>query len=379
MRAHRGARLATLVVAACALFAATAASAASQRTFVSRTGIDSNPCSFTLPCRSFTAAIVQTSPGGEVVVLDSAGYGPVTITQSVSIVAPAGIYAGVSVLAADGITINAGATDIVRLRGLTITGVGGARGIVATSVGLLDVANVEVSGFTNRGLDFAAPGGQLAVADSAFVGNGGDGVRVESAAAKNFATVSRARFDRNDNGIVIGANAFGTVADSSASYNVTNNVLVTSGGAASVTDCSITGSDVYGSSWGVAVTNGAVADVARCRMTGGSFGVIAYGVGAKVAVADTTVVAATGGGITASAGAEATAERCTVIASLHGMGVGGGNSLLRVSNSTIVDNTSDAFQLYAAGSVIESRQNNTVRGNAAFSSGPGTFTTFGPN
>jgi hypothetical protein len=59
--------------------------------------------------------------------------------------------------------------------------------------------------------------------------------------------------------------------------------------------------------------------------------------------------------------------------------VGGGNSLLRISNSMLVNNTADAFQLYAAGSVIESRQNNTVRGNAAFSTGPGTFTTFGPN
>ena len=31
------------------------------------------------------------------IVLDSAGYGPVTITQSVSITAPPGVFAGISV------------------------------------------------------------------------------------------------------------------------------------------------------------------------------------------------------------------------------------------------------------------------------------------
>ena len=68
-------------------------------------------CSLTAPCRGFAAALVQTNPGGEIVVLDSAGYGPVTITKAVSIVVPPGIYAGVSVTVAgtDGIVVSAGA------------------------------------------------------------------------------------------------------------------------------------------------------------------------------------------------------------------------------------------------------------------------------
>jgi hypothetical protein len=47
-------------------------------------------CSIAKPCRSFSDAIGVTSAQGEVVVFDSAGYGPVTITQSVSIIAPTG-------------------------------------------------------------------------------------------------------------------------------------------------------------------------------------------------------------------------------------------------------------------------------------------------
>src|SRR5215471_13629595 len=85
------------------------ASIAQQRTFVSGGGNDLNACSRTAPCRTFGHAISQTSVGGEVIVLDSAGYGAFTITQAVSIIAPPGIYAGISVFSGDGIDINAGA------------------------------------------------------------------------------------------------------------------------------------------------------------------------------------------------------------------------------------------------------------------------------
>jgi hypothetical protein len=73
------------------------AAEAAQRTFVSAgSGSDANPCSRALPCRSFGTAIGQTDSGGEVVVLDSGGYGPVTVTQSVAIIAPPGVHAAVT-------------------------------------------------------------------------------------------------------------------------------------------------------------------------------------------------------------------------------------------------------------------------------------------
>jgi hypothetical protein len=85
-------------------------SGAAQRTFVASYGSDANPCSLTAPCRGFAAAVAQTSTDGEVIVLDSAGYGTVTIAQSVSIIAPPGVYAGISVFSGDGITV--GSTSI---------------------------------------------------------------------------------------------------------------------------------------------------------------------------------------------------------------------------------------------------------------------------
>src|SRR5690348_12464365 len=100
------------------------AAAQVTRTFVSGLGSDSNPCSRTAPCRTFSQALMGTGAGGEVVVLDSAGYGPFAITQAVSVTAPPGVYAGISVFSGDGIDIHAASTDAVILRGLTINNQG---------------------------------------------------------------------------------------------------------------------------------------------------------------------------------------------------------------------------------------------------------------
>src|SRR6266568_4863825 len=103
------------------------ATALAQRTFVSAAGgNDANPCTLTLPCRNFQAAIAQTASGGEVIVLDSGGYGTVTISQAVSLIAPPGVYAGISVFSGAGITVSAGASDVVVIRGLTLNGLGGS-------------------------------------------------------------------------------------------------------------------------------------------------------------------------------------------------------------------------------------------------------------
>jgi hypothetical protein len=134
-------------IAFLSILISTSAMATAQRTFVASNGNDANPCSLPQPCRGFARAITQTSAGGEVIVQDSAGYGPVTISQSVSIIAPAGVYAGVSVLSGDGITIGASASDVVTLKGLTVNSQGGSNGIVVTSVAQLRLEGLTVSGF----------------------------------------------------------------------------------------------------------------------------------------------------------------------------------------------------------------------------------------
>jgi hypothetical protein len=55
-------------------------------TWVSGHGTDSGACPLAAPCRTFAFALTQTAAGGEIYVLDPAGYGTVTITKAISIV-----------------------------------------------------------------------------------------------------------------------------------------------------------------------------------------------------------------------------------------------------------------------------------------------------
>src|ERR1035437_7928462 len=102
-------------------FSAAPAHALATRTWVSGHGADSGACALAAPCRTFAFALTQTASGGEIDVLDPAGYGTMTITKAVSIVndgvGVAGIQPGSGF---SGVTINAGAFDSVHLRGLTI-------------------------------------------------------------------------------------------------------------------------------------------------------------------------------------------------------------------------------------------------------------------
>jgi len=197
-------RITLMTAGACmAAAAAPAGMAATQRSFVASDGNDGNPCSLTQPCRSFGAALLQTNPGGEIVVLDSAGYGPVTITKAVSIVAPSGTYAGISVLSGDGITINAGPADDVILRGLTINAQGGNNGIVFNSGATMYVENCTVRGFngpSNANIRFApAAASRLSVKDS-FIRGGTFGVLLVNGATPAAATIDNTRIEGNLNG-----------------------------------------------------------------------------------------------------------------------------------------------------------------------------------
>ena len=84
-----------------------ASQAQASRTFVSGYGADTGACGITAPFRSFAYAAPQTASGGEITVLDSAGYGTVTITGSLTITNPGGVEAGITVTSGNAITIAA--------------------------------------------------------------------------------------------------------------------------------------------------------------------------------------------------------------------------------------------------------------------------------
>lgn len=204
-----------------------------QRTFVSPTGSDANNCQLAQPCRGFTAALAQTNPGGEIIVLDSAGYGSVTIGKSVSIVVPPGIYAGVSVaVGTDGIVVNAGPTDEVVLRGLTINNQGGNNGVVFNTGAALYVESCTIRGFslaTMANLRFA-PGGasKLFVKDS-YLRGGQTGINLANGTTAASVTIDNTRIENNVNGITASFSGALALRNSVVAENTNHGVSLQTG------------------------------------------------------------------------------------------------------------------------------------------------------
>lgn len=178
------------------------AQTAVQRTFVSTSGSDGNvssSCPAVAPCRSFGTALTVTKSGGEIVPLTSGGYGAVTISQSVQIATPPGVYAAITALTGNGITISAAATDIVVLKGLSIDGLGtGTRGISASTFGVLYIEHCTTSNFTDSGVSADISGsGTMYVQNSTSRNNQNAGFSFGSSSGLLNVAVENSRSEKN--------------------------------------------------------------------------------------------------------------------------------------------------------------------------------------
>ena len=216
------------VIALASTLAATPSLATQQRSFVASNGVDSNPCTITAPCRSFAAAIAKTSPNGEVIVLDSAGYGPVTINKSVSIIAPQGVYAGVTVASGDGVTVDSPGA-IVALRGLSINGQGGNIGINVKNASRVHIEGCVISDMASNGILHTTPSAELSVLDAIVRNNGGTGIGI---AADASIVIDHVRSEHNtfDGFYIVPAvtAAQAVVTDSIFAWNGANGISVDS-------------------------------------------------------------------------------------------------------------------------------------------------------
>jgi hypothetical protein len=192
--------------------------ATAQRTFVASYGSDANPCSIGQPCRTFAAAIAQASAGGDVVALDSAGYGPFTVDRAITIQAAPGVYAGVSAPSGAAVQVSAGASDKVVLRGLTLNGLGtGGVGIAFTGGGAeVYVENCVISNFSSAGILSFFP---IHVQDT-VVRDSVIGIQIDNAGTTVTATLDRVRLQGSSLwAIVSWRHARVTVRDSFATLN----------------------------------------------------------------------------------------------------------------------------------------------------------------
>lgn len=226
------------------LFASNAA-AQNNRSFVATTGNDANNCSASAFCRTFGRALAVTNAGGEIIVVDSGGYGPATITQPVTISAN-GIVASITQATAGQNALTINSVGNVTISGLSLHGQGaGNDGILVESVGFLRLYNMTIEDFKNDGVQFPAVG-FLAIYDSKISSNGANGLATGSGTY-----VHNTSFDGNVNA---GVFASGGGQDITDAHATANGVGFQSSGGFMV----LLGAHIFGNGTGLKVSGGGI-------------------------------------------------------------------------------------------------------------------------
>lgn len=129
------------------LFISSSLFAQNNRSAVSLGGSDLGTCTTIDPCRSFDVAMSHTNAGGEIIALNTAGYGPFTINKAVTVSGAPGVHAAITVACCRGIWVTAAGTDHVELRNLVLIGAGGDFGIEINPAQEVRVIGCTIRGF----------------------------------------------------------------------------------------------------------------------------------------------------------------------------------------------------------------------------------------
>jgi hypothetical protein len=258
-------RIAKLFAVACLLLPL-AAEAQATRTWVSGVGDDANPCSRTAPCKTFAGAISKTAAQGQINVLDPGAFGAVTITKSITIDAGE-VFAGVlATIGSNGIVINAAATDVVVLRGLTLDGAAsGGNGVRILSASRVYIEDCVINNFAQAGVNGAGTTNMNIFVRNSTIRNqfGGvagtsGGVLIKPSAGATIALLENVALEGNRFGLRVEGNSSATVIGGSLSNNQTfGAIAITTAGPATI---NLNGTTIAGNSVG-ARADGALAAV----------------------------------------------------------------------------------------------------------------------
>ena len=326
--------------------------ATQQRSFVSSTGTDSNPCTRDLPCRTFAAAIAQTNANGEVVAIDSAGYGPFSVAKGIAIIAAPGVHAGISVFSGSGVTVNAPGSVVV-LRNLYVNSQGGTIGIAVSDAANLHIEHCTVTGFTTGGIQLQpqAIGSSATIDDSTVRDTSpGYGVLANGAVSSALVAVNHCTFSYVGSAVVADR-AVVSVFDSTAQH-CQNGFYAR--GTASAAAMSVSRSKVFQCGSGVVALSGSIyaTDVESTYCV--------YGFAAN------------------SVNAGLTLERCVSNnTTTHNVSNAGG--LVTIANSVLTQSVGDGVNNTSSGYVRVSHCTITDNGGAGLDNVSGTVTSTGDN
>jgi hypothetical protein len=271
-----------------------AAAALVQRTFVASTGHDSDPCSLALPCRTFEVAIAQTLLGGEVIVQDSAGYGPAVISQPVSIIAPPGVYGGITVFTGTGLVVSPGSGNVT-LRGLTINSIGGTIGISFDTGAALYVDQIIVTNFPTAGLNASVGSSSRVYVTNSQFNDNGTGANFTASTGTMTVSIESSLFARNTTGVSFGDGTAGSIHASTVSGGTTGISVAPPTSAKTATievrDCTIadnSGVGVNATQTGAASPLNLVS-VVSSQVSGNATGIQVSGANSTAYVSDSTI------------------------------------------------------------------------------------------
>jgi hypothetical protein len=277
---------------------------AGPRAFVASTGDDANTaanCAPTALCRTFSAAQSVVDAGGEIIALDAADYGAITITKSVSIIGNPGVDAAIEISSGTAVTIATPSVDVT-LKGLRIKGLyPNTTGIDMTSGSRLAIENCVLNSH-EFAIRISAPA-LVMIADTEVRG-GGTGISAEGGATVDISRVQASEF-----------NYAGIQADSSPTGNTT---------------VAVSDSVLSGNGEGVAAGAGYLGAIAMISVTRSTLWRNNYGVYALVHT-----------------------DSC---------GYCGATALITIGDSMVTN--SNLYGFYSVGGTIETLGTNILRGSA---------------
>jgi hypothetical protein len=201
--------LAVLAALLLSALQAAPAHALNFHSWVSHSGLGTNPCTSTSPCETFNQALSVTADGDEVSCLDSGGFGQFNVTISV-VIDCTGTVATPNLDQAFGcgnaVLINAPGR-VVTLRGLHVTGFVGTvcgeiNGIVIQAAAVVYIEDCVIENFSQKGvLDARTSGLTKLVIKNTIVRNNGSAGVVVAAAPKNSVVLENVQSVGNGYGI----------------------------------------------------------------------------------------------------------------------------------------------------------------------------------
>jgi hypothetical protein len=200
-----------------------------SRSYVSRTGSDGADCTQATPCASFATAIDKTNANGEVNAVDTGNYTSFTVSKPLAVKANGGVAAVTPFTV--GITVSAGANDIVVLSGLEINALsnGGTIGIRIVSAKEVHIIDCHIFGGSQAGIrDERTAAGSVLVVRNANIHDGA-GVGVLLAGSNVRATLDNVHSNANNYGIAVASGNGMTVDRSTFTGNRTAGVVADPG------------------------------------------------------------------------------------------------------------------------------------------------------